>query len=289
MSTKIYNAFILDESVKTLDDLTKFNLDLRKQLEADALVRIADTMARDVFRIKDLYAYYGDKIFHRRKNKIKNRHMLDMLKYVAEEKRYQKGVDAILWVKAKDVYDDLVKELKEYIVSNEVQVVYFACGDRILCMVFGDQTYFDYFYNHPLMKDFHYQNQCDPPEDVPEDEYEKRGEIWEKVIGPDYIPAKHGFEFKLLDGQDICFEVELIQNEDNRKRALKIAEEDYEYRTKTIRETINCPLYKSGMSCSEWAKITRTEEYKKWEKKVNKQIRSKMGWPEEPDETKEET
>ena len=36
MSTKIYNAFILDESIKTLDDLTKFNLDLRKQLEADA-------------------------------------------------------------------------------------------------------------------------------------------------------------------------------------------------------------------------------------------------------------
>ena len=60
MSTKIYNAFILDESIKTLDDLTKFNLDLRKKLEADALVRIADTMARDVFRIKDLYAYYGD-------------------------------------------------------------------------------------------------------------------------------------------------------------------------------------------------------------------------------------
>ena len=156
MSTKIYNAFILDESIKTLDDLTTFNLDLRKQLEADALIRIADAMARKVFSIKDLYAYYGDKIFRRRKNKIENRHMLDMLKYVAEEKRYQNGVDAILWIKAKDVYDDLVKELKDYIASDEVEMVYFAYGDRILCMVFGDQTYFDYFYNHLLFLFFFY-------------------------------------------------------------------------------------------------------------------------------------
>lgn len=31
------------------------------------------------------------------------------------------------------------------------------------------------------LEDFHYQNQSDPPEDIPEEEYEAREEIWEEI------------------------------------------------------------------------------------------------------------
>lgn len=36
----------------------------------------------------------------------------------------------------------------------------------------------------PELEDFHYQNQTDPPEDIPYEEYEKREEMWDKLTEP---------------------------------------------------------------------------------------------------------
>lgn len=36
----------------------------------------------------------------------------------------------------------------------------------------------------PQIEDFHYQNQTDPPEDVPYDEYKERDNKWEELTGP---------------------------------------------------------------------------------------------------------
>lgn len=42
----------------------------------------------------------------------------------------------------------------------------------------------DFLKTHPDLEDFHYQNQVDPPDDIPPDEYEARGRIWDEMSVP---------------------------------------------------------------------------------------------------------
>ena len=49
------------------------------------------------------------------------------------------------------------------------------------------------------LEDFHYQNQSDPPEEIPEEEYNKRGQKWEELL-PDYKPFNiFPFEVTIFD------------------------------------------------------------------------------------------
>lgn len=39
----------------------------------------------------------------------------------------------------------------------------------------------DFLKDDERLEDFHYQNQTDPPDDIPYEEYQKRGEIWNEI------------------------------------------------------------------------------------------------------------
>jgi hypothetical protein len=48
-----------------------------------------------------------------------------------------------------------------------------------------------------IAEEFHYQNQTDPPENIPEDEFKKRGEIWDEILGSDSL-IDRGWEFSIV-------------------------------------------------------------------------------------------
>ena len=60
--------------------------------------------------------------------------------------------------------------------------------------------------------DFHYQNQTDIPDNITEDEYEHRKEVWDRVLASDYLIKNSGIMFNILDITDINFSLNEIFN-----------------------------------------------------------------------------
>lgn len=54
----------------------------------------------------------------------------------------------------------------------------------------------------PELEDFHYQNQCDRPEDIPEDEYEARDKKWDELTQPDGN-YRNMLQFTIFDHNDL--------------------------------------------------------------------------------------
>lgn len=64
---------------------------------------------------------------------------------------------------------------------------------------------FDWF------EDFHYQNQTDPPEDIPYDEYKKRDDKWDELCKGEYN-YKNGLHYHFMDSY--IFRHDIIWNRD---------------------------------------------------------------------------
>jgi len=295
MSTKIYDAFILDKSIKNLNDIAKFNQTLKEEIEKDAICKITLAAAKRIQTIYDLYSFYGDTIF-RKKNINLKEEQKKAIKYLIDNKD-KKEDDKLRHLYFDEIYDNypkVIKELEDISKLHKVEILYFPCGRKILAMIFGDRDYFNHFYNNELLKDYHYQNQTDRPEGITAAEYRQRDKDWEKAIGPDYIPINHGLGFTLLnysDGtgqlqfkmikQDLTHTVQFEPGKTCVKKAFESVVKDYTRRTRIIRESMNCPLLKDCKTYSDFLDIKDTKQYKNWVKRQNKKIREKMLFPEE--------
>lgn len=47
------------------------------------------------------------------------------------------------------------------------------------------------------IEDFHYQNQSDQPEDVPESDWERRRRVWDEILGDYGIPSRAGLMYEM--------------------------------------------------------------------------------------------
>lgn len=70
-------------------------------------------------------------------------------------------------------------------------------------MYFGNTDIRRFIENHEMFEDYHYQNQCDKPDDISDEEWDKRESDWNDAIGPDYIPANHGWQIRLFNTENI--------------------------------------------------------------------------------------
>ena len=70
-------------------------------------------------------------------------------------------------------------------------------------MYFGNTDIRRFIENHEMFEDYHYQNQCDKPDDISDEEWDKRESDWNDAIGPDYIPANHGWQVQLFNTKNI--------------------------------------------------------------------------------------
>lgn len=93
------------------------------------------------------------------------------------------------------VFWEIQRYLRESENSLTNDLVYTSVRLRVSIFMDNDYWYFKFFPNdrwsykflsmleagYPELEDFHYQNQTDPPEDIPEDEYRARDEKWEEL------------------------------------------------------------------------------------------------------------
>lgn len=86
--------------------------------------------------------------------------------------------------------------------------------------LFCDNNIARYYFND-YIEDFHYQDQTDKPDDISDEDWEKRRIIWDKIFESFWTFHESGFKYEVLNGNDFCLwgrvenAIKTIKNETN--------------------------------------------------------------------------
>lgn len=85
--------------------------------------------------------------------------------------------------------------------DTDFQLVFMPYEDKCLGIGYtSDDEWFKGWLKQPGVSYFGYWNNSDGPEDVPLEEWEKRGKMWDEVLTKgNYIPSNAGFTIDLMD------------------------------------------------------------------------------------------
>ena len=72
-------------------------------------------------------------------------------------------------------------------------------GRVFLMGFFGPEAYDLAFLSVPNVREYRYWDNVDRPENVSEDDWRRRGEVWERVLGPSWTPSKTGLVAELVE------------------------------------------------------------------------------------------
>lgn len=261
MSTKIYDAYRVNKIV-SINELMQILTEIRSEIEEKAKEDMAFKVAGKIQYYKDLYKYYGEEIF----TQITDKHVLEMLSFI----KNNKSNNRLFWEEYPAFIEELKNDPYEHTKAT-LQVI--PCDERILAMYFGPREYISFVSKNKSFEDYHYQNQVDKPKEITEEEWDERKNNWEKAIGPDYVPNRHGLTFTLLDYDSMMFYSKIICNQKLQDKVLKNAEEAIDFRLNEIRDTIECPLLKDCKLASDFIKVERSDEYKKWKEEIDTNIK----------------
>lgn len=210
MSTKIYNAY--EMPAMSMKQLLEFKKELAlivakeyykrlRHLQLETLVDLADNltindMKGNTAKVEEILKYYSEylypkKEFSSNKEGILNKELILLVFSYIRKKSKEKSdyLDSV----------DLSAEIVLFPISNK----------RTLFMTFSNEfsNLFSSFFNKDSeykdiitkykIKDYHYQNQTDRPEDISSKEWNKRERDWEKCLNN--IPGADGIPVILMD------------------------------------------------------------------------------------------
>lgn len=262
MSTKIYDAFKFDKQYSVLE-IGQLADKWRKDIAVIAEQKYAALYVKQLIYYYDLY-------------KIRGVEFIKQLVKKSEESGKETYTTRMLKDMAANGYKYLLlhidRYLRENIKTDEFLQYDFRCKMTIhpiprktLCMVFAGREFYDYLENQPELKDYHYQNQTDRPDEISSRAWNKRRDDWDKAIGPDYVPINHGMSITLLEPESsngMCFITNTILHDMKDHQELM---PDVNKRAKRIAETFENPDKNlDNMSVSEIMTYTRSDEYKAW-------------------------
>ena len=264
MSTKIYDAYrLIGEydlySLNSIfDKLKKGVSEICNQIILDYAVK----QTLYFYNFKQLHGEKGIKKMIDKTSEKKN--MCCIWKNVAEDNWQSVYVYVYL-----DILDNIKESPNIYGMNVKMQMI--PIKDKILVMYFGNNTARDYLEETSYFEEYHYQNQTDKPEGISKAAWNKRCKDWDDAIGPDYIPAHHGFGVNLYDVEYI------FPTSDFKNRNINFPTE--KYMLKELRDTLESihavDGYPKDVSYSSWISFTDTDAYKVWEKEANELIESK--------------
>lgn len=195
MSTKIYDAYKLKGDYDLMS-LNKALSDLRKQVTGQCEDLIANIVVRKFLKLYYMSLFHGTD------------HSTDTDKTTTAvlEKILQHDMK-LAWAY---LYCEIASEIAD--ASNTTRpsgynfynnLLLFPLKDKILAMYFGNTDIRRFIENHEMFEDYHYQNQCDKPDNISDKEWDKRESDWNTAIGQDYIPANHGWQVQLFNTENI--------------------------------------------------------------------------------------
>ena len=171
MSTTIYNGYLID--VSSFEELQEFCQDFKKKA-----LGLKDSM---------VYEYLSNTILT-----PMDQSLFPKIFPEVKKPNYPSNVRELESRILKD------REETDIIVNFHCSAIFFYVDGKFICTFYGSR-YQDLWQSQPKVKDFHYQDRSDPPEDVPLQEFEDRGRIWEKVLQGEGKAKGNGFEFLFAD------------------------------------------------------------------------------------------
>lgn len=163
MSTKIYDAYVSELSI--LELLPKF---------IKIAPKIKKTCINEV--LEDVY---------------------ELAVFSFDKQNKEKTFDEI-----KDkYYREISKE--ERGVNNGLLVMLYPFESKTYMLFFGKTKHIEIIENEIELKDFHFQDQSDKPEEISDKDWYNRLEIWDKILGGDGYgkPIDYGLQFTFADKQ----------------------------------------------------------------------------------------
>ena len=146
---------------------------------------------------------------------------------------------------------------------------------KILFIYFGNKDYQKYITDKNNVLDYHYQNQCDKPENISNRKWKQRAADWDIALGQDSIPINHGFHVQFITPTNYQFSIFNDNFQD--KNMTKELFPDTDTRIKCILETYDdYPNPPENKAASNWNKYSHSQEYKDWEIKKYNEIKSKI-------------
>lgn len=177
MSTKIYNGIIFE--VKDLNALLKKLKALHAPMDA---IKTA--------HVNRLYS---------------NKMVIELDRQQLLPKRAKRKTFRDLRVDIKMEIMDKMIESKRKITSNfpydcDFSVSVIPIKGKILGLYYSRLNEHEKFFTKlPWVKEYHYQNQTDQPDDVSDKEWNQRKRDWDKALPGFGMPAREGYSFEILD------------------------------------------------------------------------------------------
>ena len=198
MSTKIYNAYVFDKNY-SMYELEQLLDPVKEKIKKMAKEMKKQWLISEYFYYCDYLKIYGKEKCKEKAYGIKFEDKLSKCQKQIWEDLANENLHC-LYLHIDWYFSERLQFCEKHSLCNDykalVQVIPLA--DKTLAMYFGNPDFFQEC-NFSFLSDYHYQNQCDKPEEISDEEWNKRENDWDKAIGPDYVPAKHGFLVELFN------------------------------------------------------------------------------------------
>lgn len=218
MSTKIYTGFSYTASKpsKIFHEFLELSADFRKYVQEETYKEIRILIA----------------------NYIVNR--IDKISCGLEEveKEGKPYGGSPYWEGFQFVQDQVKKSAVSYekgLCDYDLSLAVLPIKRRLIGIFFGANKYFKKFMDYPQIRDYHYQNQSDCPDDITYKEWHKRAKDWEEVVGSDIV-SERGFVVEIIPKNVNIYPAvydskemfdELFQKETIESRAKNLAVKQY--------------------------------------------------------------
>lgn len=249
MSTKIYNGYCIEKNLSLLE-LSEFQKEVQKMMHDFIYEKFCELYGNKVQIIVDrLTVLRTDE----KKEELENE-ICDLLNF--SEKSLQNEIrdlirgdepkkrtldsftSSIGFTLANVVYDYLSKRIEAEKILYErnpcdltADICVFPSEEKCLFMAFGlADEFFQAFLSSKEntkfiekwgLREYHYQDQTDRPEEILEEEWENRKKDWEKVFNQSRVPEKAGFTIHFFNEETDLYNFFSDLEKSNFKDALK--------------------------------------------------------------------
>jgi hypothetical protein len=122
-------------------------------------------------------------------------------KFMSEEFGYEMNAYSLaenMWNKMRS---ELMRTgLRNHAVDTDFQIVVFPYQDKFLGIVYTENgKWFKQWLSMPGVSEYGYWNNTDQPDNISDEEWEVRSEVWDEVLGDLGIPSMVGFTIDIHD------------------------------------------------------------------------------------------